>query len=269
MAARVRTYGAILVVGVSGTGSEFERRPLQPDLPTIDIIFVQEGEFAYLDDGTWVHSRGPLMIAPSGLPSRVRFTSAWKFVVARVPRAALLPFVPMLTDEVRIFTEPTVLERAMEGFLEQSVASHQQVTEGDSHTVNRVVLEMAGAMLRERQGETLAPASPRVALRNRVMAEIANNSGDARLDSVWLANAGNVSLRYLQSVFAATGTTVAGEIRRERARTARSALQDPRFDDLSIEDVSARSGFGSSASMRRALEDVYHLTATELRSQRG
>ena len=41
MAARVRAFGAILVIGVSGSGSEFERRPLRPGLPTTYIMFVQ------------------------------------------------------------------------------------------------------------------------------------------------------------------------------------------------------------------------------------
>ncbi len=269
MAARVRTYGSVLVVGANGTGSEFERRPLRPGLPTMDIIFVQQGEFAYLDGGAWLRSTGPLLLAPSGLPNRVRFTTAWKFVVARIPRAALLPFVPMLTDEVRIFPELTLPERAMEAFLEHSVNSEQDVTENDSHTVNRVILEMAGALLRERQGEALAPQAPRMALRNRALAEIANNAGDRQFDPVRLAAVLQVSLRHLQSCFSATGTTIAAEIRRERARTARTILQDPRFDELSINEVSAESGFGSSSSMRRALEDTYHLTATELRVRRG
>ena len=50
---------------------------LQMAVFAIDVIFVGSGEFAYLEGGTWRASRGPLMIAPSGLPHRVRFTSAW------------------------------------------------------------------------------------------------------------------------------------------------------------------------------------------------
>ena len=61
MAARVRAYGAVLVIGVSGTGSEFERRPLRPGLPTIDIIFVEHGEFAYLEGEQWVALRVRMM----------------------------------------------------------------------------------------------------------------------------------------------------------------------------------------------------------------
>ncbi len=268
MTARVRAFGAILVIGVSGGGSEFERRPLRPGLPTVDIIFVQKGEFSYLEGDTWMSSTGPLMIAPSGLPNRVRFNSEWKFVVARVPRQALLPFVPMLTDEVRIFSELSVPEKAMEAFLEQSVASEQEVSPGDSITVDRMVLEMVGAVVRGRQGERLLQGSPHAVLRDRVMVEIDKYSSDFQLDPARLAREAGVSLRHLQAVFSEAGTSVAGEIRRDRARIARSTLQDARFDELSIEEVAKQSGFGSSVSMRRALEEIYNLNPRELRNRR-
>lgn len=269
MAARVRAYGAVLVIGVSGNGSEFERRPLRPGLPTIDIIFVQKGEFAYLEADQWVTSRGPLMVAPSGLPNRVRFNSEWQFVVARIPREALLPFVPMLSDEVQIYEELSVPEKAMEAFLAQSVEYEQEVSAGDSHTVDRMVLEMAGTMLRARQGDGLSLGSPHAALRDRVMIEIAKQSADSQLDPARLARDAGVSLRHLQAVFSESGTSVAGEIRRERARIARGTLQDARFDELGIETVAKQSGFGSSVSMRRALEEIYHLSPRELRNRRG
>lgn len=269
MEARVRAYGAVLVIGVSGTGSEFERRPVRPGLPTIDIIFVQKGEFAYLEGETWIASQGPLMVAPSGLPNRVRFNSDWQFVVARIPREMLLPFVPMLSDEVLIYEELSVPEKAMEAFLTQSVASEQEVSPGDSHTVDRMILEMAGTMLRSRKGDALQPGSPHAALRDRVSLEIAKHSGDVQLDPARLARDAGVSLRHLQAVFADADTSVAGEIRRERARIARSTLQDQRFDELSIEEVAGQSGFGSSVSMRRALDEIYRLSPRELRNRRG
>ena len=269
MAARVRAYGAVLVIGVSGTGSEFERRPVRPGLPTIDIIFVKRGEFAYLEGEQWVASRGPLMVAPSGLPNRVRFNSDWEFVVARIPREALLPFVPMLSDEVQIYEELSVPEKAMEAFLAQSVESEQEDSPSDSHTVDRMILEMAGTMLRARQGETLQPGSPHAALRDRIMLDIAKQSSDSQLDPARLSRDAGVSLRHLQSVFSEAGTSVAGEIRRERARVARSTLQDARFDELSIEDVAGQSGFGSSVSMRRALDEIYRLNPRELRNRRA
>lgn len=269
MTARVRAFGSVLVIGVSGSGSEFERRPVRPGFPTIDLIFVQQGEFAYLEGGSWISSCGPLMIAPSGLPNRVRFNSEWKFVVARVPREALLPYVPMLSDQVGIFDTLTVAEKSIQAFLEQSVASEEPATPNDDHSLDRFVLDMVGQVIRERQVERLDPGSPQAVLRDRVLQEIARHSADPQLDPARLARGAGVSLRHLQTVFSATGTSVAGEIRRERARIARSTLQDARFDDLNIEEVATRSGFGSSASMRRVLAEIYRLNPRELRNRRA
>ncbi|MGP6170761.1 helix-turn-helix domain-containing protein [Microbacterium sp. A204] len=269
MNARVRAFGAILVIGVSGSPSEIERRPIRPDLPTIDIIFVHQGEFEYLHSGVWVASSSPLIIASSGLPNRVRFVSDWRFVVARVPREQMVQFVPMLGDDARFFDELSVSERAMGAFLTQSVESEQPVSPGDSQTVDRMVLEMAGSVLRARQGTNPPSGSPRAAARDRAMATISADSSDPRLDPAGVARAVGMSLRHLQVIFAEAGTSIAGEIRRERARISRSILQDSRFDHLTIGDVSARAGFGSSDSMRRALEDIYRLTPRELRIGRA
>ncbi|MBL3685491.1 helix-turn-helix domain-containing protein [Leucobacter zeae] len=267
--ARVRAFGAVLVIEAWGTSSEFERRPLRPGLPTIDIVFVESGEFEYLDAGVWRSSRGPLMIAPSGLPHRVRFTSAWKFIVARVPREALLHYVPMLTDTVGIHTELTMPERAMQAFLSQAVRSEQEVTDAESRTVDRQVLDMAGTLVLDRHSGSLAPDTPRAVLRKRALAVIAERAGDAELTPQALALAVSASLRHLQDVFSDAQSSVAAEIRRERARIARSLLQDARFDALHTGEIAQRSGFGSSASMRRALEDLYRLSPRELRTRRS
>lgn len=268
MSAKVRAFGPVLVIEASGSGSEFERRPVRPGLPTIDVIFVGAGEFAYLEGGTWHASQGPLMVAPSGLPHRVRFTSEWRFLVARIPRDALLPFVPGLTDTVGIYDELTIPERAMEAFLAQSVQSEDEISAGDGLTVGRMVLEMAGAMLRSRQGEAWQLGTPQAVLRGRACAIIAAEHADSGLDPARVAGGVGVSLRHLQTLFADTGSSVAGEIRRERARVARAMLQDSRFDDLSVEQVAGRAGFGSSVSLRRSLDVLYQLSPKELRQRR-
>lgn len=268
MNARVRAFGVILVIEAWGTGSEIERRPVRPGVPTIDIIFVQSGEFEYLDGAAWRTSRGPLMVAPSGLPSRVRFLGDWRFVVARIPREAVLPYVPMIADEVGVYTELTVPEQAMQAFLAQVVTGEQAVTEGESRTVDRLVLDMAGTLLLGRQGRGAVPGTPRAVVRERALAEIAEHRADLRLTPGLIAQQVGVSLRHLQDVFAEGGSSVAGELRRERARVARSLLQDPRFDDRDIDDIAVEAGFGSSSSMRRALGDLYGLGPRELRLHR-
>lgn len=268
MQARVTAFGAIVVIEAWGTGSEVERRPLRPDLPTTDIVFVEEGEFEYLDGSTWRTSRGPLMVAPSGLPHRVRFLGPWRFIVARVPRQMLLAYVPMLADEVHVYDTLTVPERAMQAFLAQTARGEQPPTEGDSRSVDRFVLDMAGTLLLARGGNAVPVGTPRAVVRDRALAMIAERHADTSLSPEQVARGVDVSLRHLQTVFAEVGTSVAGEIRRERARVARSLLQDVRFDELSVDGVAKQAGFGSSASLRRTLDDLYGLSPRDLRATR-
>lgn len=266
--ARVRTYGGILAISAWGSGSEIERRPLRPGLPTIDIIFVERGEFEYLDGTSWLRSEGPLMIAPSGLPYRARFLGDWRFIVARVPRQALLPYVPTLSDTVGVYSELSVSERAMQAFLQQSVESDLDVTETDSRTVDRLVLDMAGTLVLGRQGRAFSKGTPKAMLWERALGLISEQRGNAQLTPGKIAADLDVSLRHLQTVFADADSSVAGEIRRERGRVARSLLQDPRLDHLDIEDIATEAGFGSSASLRRAMEDLYGVGPRELRMSR-
>lgn len=268
MQARVRAFGAVLVIEAWGAGAEIERRPLRPGFSTIDIIFVERGEFEYLDGGSWKASSGPLLVAPSGLPHRVRFLGEWRFVVARIPREAVLPYVPMLADTVGIYSELTVPERAMQAFLDQAVSEKQQVSESESQTVDRLVIDMAGTLLLGRSGTDTLRGTPRAIVRERALAEIAARRAELGLTPETVARGAGVSLRHLQAIFAEAGSSVAGEIRRERARVARSMLQDARFDGLAVGELAVQAGFGSSSSMRRALEDVYGLGPRELRSGR-
>lgn len=268
MQARVTAFGAHMVIEAWGTGGEIERRPLRPGLPTADIIFVQEGEFEYLHGSAWLRSTGPLMIAPSGLPHRVRFIGAWRFIVVRIPREALLQYVPMLADQVMIFTDLTVSERSMQAFLESAVAGKELASEDESRTVDRLVLDMAGTLIRGRQGGPQQTGTPKAVLRERALKDIADHRAEIGLTPQSVAERVGVSLRRLQALFAEVNSSVAGEIRRERGRVARSMLQDARFDDLDVSQIAEQAGFGSTASMRRALSDLYGLGPKELRIRR-
>lgn len=269
MTAKARAFGPVLIVEAEGTGSEFERRPIRPDLPTIDLLFVQQGEFEYLDGGVWCASRGPLMIAPSGLPNRVRLAGPWRFVVARIPRQALLVHTPTLDDRVSIHEELTLSERSLAVLLSQSVRSEQEASEADARLIARTVLEMAGAVLRHRQGGGWELEDRQAGIRDRALALIRSDGADPRLDPERIASGVGVSLRYLQEIFAAGGSSVAAELRKERARVARSLLQDPGFGGLGATEIALRAGFGSSASMRRALAVFYRLGPAELRARRA
>ena len=102
----------------------------------------------------------------------------------------------------------------------------------------------------------------------RAIAVIAQQCGDPRLNPSRVAHEVQSSLRQLQLVFSEPGNSVAGEIRRQRARLAHSLLVDSRYDVLSIDQIAQRAGFNSPMSLRRALDEAYETTPRALRAAR-
>lgn len=266
MGAVVHAFGPLFVIEASGGPTEIERRPLLPGMPTIDFVFVTRGTFTYREDDAWIESSDPLLVAPSGLPMRVRFLTDWRFLVARIQRDALLPFLPRLPEGTTVYPELTLPERAMRGYLAELAHAPASVGPGDAATVSRVAIEMAGALLRGRFPLLSAdPGKGAADVWSDAMGVIARECSAAGFGPRELAAAVGCSVRRLQLAFARHETSVGAELRRERARIARSMLQNPEHDGRSGAEVAARSGFGSASTMYRVLLDTYGVTQQELR----
>lgn len=267
MHSRMRTFGAVVLHEVFGSLTEFERRPPWPGSPTWDLVFIDRGTFAYLSEGTWKPASGRLMIGPSGIPGRVRLGRDCRFLIVRVPKV-LLPAPNRLREEVRFGTHLTLIEESMRAFVARAVRSEKEIAEGESAAVDRILVEMAGAVLLGRLGRDPVRASPRAALRERALGELARRAAEPSFAPADLARATGASLRHLQGVFAEAGISVAGELRRVRAEAAHALLRDPAHDGLDMETVAARAGFGSARAMRTALERQLGSGPRALRSGR-
>lgn len=203
------------------------------------------------------------MIAPSGIAQHVRCAGSWSITAACVPRAALGAFVAALPATARVLEERRPLDRAMQAFVEKVLAVDDTAT-----AIERLIVEMSGAILLDRIDGASGHRSPHAALRDKAVAVIAQQCSDPALNPARVAREVRSSLRQLQLVFAEAENSVACEIRRQRARLAKSLLLDSRFDSLSIEQVSQRAGFPSPISLRRALEEEYGATPRALRAHR-
>lgn len=268
MNAVVLPLGPVFVIAASGDPTEVERRPLQPGMPTIDFVFVEQGTFTYLENGVWLESSDPLLVAPSGLPLRVRFLTPWKFLVARIHRDALLPFLPRLPEGSSVYEQLTLPERAMRGYLAELSAVQVKVSAGDAATASRVTVEMAGALLRNRFSLLSAPAQKGAGdLWGDAVGVIARECRHHGFNAAALAASLGCSVRQLQLAFSKRQTSVAAELRRERGRIARSLLQNPEHDALSSSEVAASAGFGSASTMYRALLELYGVTQQDLRKR--
>ena len=267
--ARERTPGAVTLLSSRGTSTEFkvDTAAARPDQAV--FAFVEADRvWSKLADEPWVEIGSGLVIAASGITRGLRWQGSWHAAIAYVPRAAMASFVPALPTDVEVFPERRLLDRAMQDFIEGLLDADEQATAIERYAVEQLVLEMGGAILLDRVGAVSGHGSPRAVLRDRAIAVIAQQCGDPSLTPTQVAREVQSSLRQLQLVFAEAENSVAGEIRRQRARLARSLLVDSRYDVLSIEQIAQRAGFQSPMSLRRALDEAYRTTPRALRSQR-
>lgn len=268
--AEVRTSGPVILLSLHGGSTELviDTATVRPDHAV--FAFVDAAALASkAHDGPWMPAESGLVIAPEGITHHVRCAGTWGATAAFVPQAALGAFVDALPPLARILAERRPLDLAMQAFVEQVLAVDDQATAIEQYAIEHLIVEMSGAILLDRAGAPSGQRSPRAALRDRAIAVIAQQCADPGLNPTRVAHEVQSSLRQLQLVFAEAETSVASEIRHQRARLARSLLVDSRFDVLSIEQISQRAGFHSPMSLRRALDEDYGTTPRALRAHRS
>lgn len=269
MGAIERVCGSVTIWEMRAEAAELEVRSTPEDAEFFTFTFVVEGRvLAKRRDEPWRAFSDSLIVAPYGVDRRLRFDGVTRLLAARLPKSELAGFVTHLPETPQVLSDQRVLERALLAFLDAVISDARPGSAIDRYAIEHLVLEMCGAILLDRLGTLWTQGTPSTALRDRALAVIAQQCEDPDLTPVRLAQSVQSSLRQLQAVFAEADLTIAGEIRRHRARLARATLTDSRFDVLSIEQVAERSGFNTTMSMRRALKDVYGTGPKELRRSR-
>ncbi len=263
-------YGQVGIARAGGTSVAFSGVPPATD-EVVDVAFIESGELQHGSHGAaeWTSAWSAVVVAPSWVPRRLRFPGEWSAVMVRVSRTAVEAFAPRLPDALGVFTDRTTLDRAVHAFVAQVGSDDRSPSALERYAIEQLLTEMTGGMLLDRFGGGWSAGSPTAVLRDRAIAVIAQSRADPALNAEMVAAAVQSSLRRVQAAFAEVDNSISAEIRRQRARLARSLLIDARYDVLSIEQVAEQSGFGTTMSLRRALNDFYSVGPRELRTSRG
>lgn len=120
-----------------------------------------------------------------------------------------------------------------------------------SYYFERLLQEMVVGVIVE--GAHAAPPPHDPGLYGRAVAVIAAQRADPSLTPSAIARQIRISLRQLQRVFSARGTTAEREIRRSRVDHAVQLLGDPAYDALSVDRIGRYSGFAGGSSLARAM----------------
>lgn len=122
--------------------------------------------------------------------------------------------------------------------------------------------------------ERLAPSAddPRVArqmLMLRIQSFAREHISDPAMTPSALARQHNISLRYLQMLFAERGSSPARWLRDERLARCRADLADPRNDHLTVAAIGARWGMYGASQVSRLFQRRYGVAPSDFRRQRA
>jgi AraC-like DNA-binding protein len=128
----------------------------------------------------------------------------------------------------------------------------------------RNVTDLLTTVLMERLGrESDGTDAAQQTLLLRIRSFIDSRLGDTALSAETIAAAHHISVRHLQRLFQARGTTVGGWIRHRRLEECRRELGRPRRTRPAVAAVAHRWGFPSAAHFSRAFRAAYGMSPRE------
>ncbi|MEV4024091.1 helix-turn-helix domain-containing protein [Actinosynnema sp. NPDC050801] len=113
------------------------------------------------------------------------------------------------------------------------------------------------------------PVAARQLLMLRICGFAKEHLGDSSLSPAMLARRYNISLRYLQILFAEQDTSPARWIRDQRLERLRIDLANPRYDHLTVAAIGGRWGLGDASQVSRLFRMKYGVSPRDYRRMRG
>ena len=106
----------------------------------------------------------------------------------------------------------------------------------------------------------------RAAMLIRIKKLITARLHDPELDLTGIASAAGISVRYVQSLFQATGTTAQQFIREQRLRHAADLLADP-YKKVTVTEIAFTAGFSNASHFASAFRQFFDCTPSEYRGR--
>ena len=215
-------------------------------------VLTQDGREAAL-------TPGDVAVYDTTRPYELLFADDFQMLVLLLPRQLLSIRPRDLTDvTARRISGRTGLGAVLSPFL--TLLARQSLV-GDlqpSMQVCDAVIDLLTATCRGAADSAgTVPYSAQRALLLRVQTHIEERLGDPSLDAATVAAAHHMSLRYLQKLFQADGTTVSSWIRRRRLDRCLRDLRDERLRTIPAAAIGARWGYPDPANFTRAFRHEF------------
>jgi AraC-like DNA-binding protein len=268
-----QTVGSAHISEVSGGACEVARtaqtiRQSDPGLLKLGLqlrgycVLTQDGREAALTPGDFA-------LYDTRRQYQLSFDDTFKCLVLMFPRDLL----PLRGDELNQFTARRISGRqGIGGLVAPLLLNMSDHMRGDQLSGNielsSAVINILAAAVSEQLGceSRVPPETHRATLIMRIKAFVDARLEDPELSSSRIAEAHNISPRYLQKLFGGEGTTVTDWIRSRRLEHCRNNLLDPRFASTSIGAIAARWGLIDSSYFSRLFKIAYGEAPREFRA---
>lgn len=224
-------------------------------------VLEQDGREAALTPGDFA-------IYDTTRPYQFAFDEAFRMLVVMFPKRLLrLPADGMAALTARRVSGRQGLGALVSPFLH---GLGQQLGTADTSAgmhLSEAVLDLLAASFAEQLDVEAAntPDSRRRALVLRVRGLIEDRLGDPHLHPESIARSQHISVRYLQKLFEAEGTTIMSWVRERRLERCRRDLTDPRLSSRPVAAIGASWGLPDASHFSRLFKAAYGVTPSQYR----
>lgn len=237
------------------------------------LVLLLEGQAQLVHGNRCVElEREDIAYGPCRTEATMRFPTDFRVLHVRIPRLTLSPRV-IAPFSVRIghLRARSGVDHILAGMLRALAETLEDV---DYTELRPVELALTEFLITSLGGEKTmfglgGTAGARASHLHRICQGMETLLGDPELSLSRVAGEHGVSTRYLQKLFAGSGTSFSHYLRTRRLERCRADLASPLHSQLSISEICFRWGFNGSAHFSRAFRNEYGISPREYRYANG
>lgn len=248
--------GELAMIRTNSTQSKVGRAPIAQDQERLILHLQCRGTSEHSQDKREVSLEpGDFVLTTPHLPYEINLTGH-ELLVVEFPRAPLVERFPGVDDALlQRMCGATPGGRIFHDFLLSLWQQGERASEDTEWEtgVNAVFYDLAALAMRGAQRPSIEAGE--ADLSRRVLAMVVASIQDPSLRTASIADACNISVRTVQNIFAAIGTTPSAYILEQRLRRAADRLVAR--PDASITEIAFELGFNDSAYFTRCFRQQF------------
>jgi len=256
---------------VRGSAQSFMRQPRHISRASGEyfVLLLQlGGTTLHCQDGREVILRpGSLVCNDTTRPFELQLSDQFEQIIVHVPRSIAVSMLgPTERITSRVYTRHSPVGSLLVPFLQQLTTALGEVSATTVQRLAHLARSLVLTSLAEWAGEALPERRwPAAMLSHRARALITAHAHEPTLNSMAIAQAIGISLRYLQELFRDEGITPGEYIWTCRLEKCRRELADPALARISISDIAARAGFSNLSHFSRRFGASFGQSPREFR----